>query len=209
MVDIPYEEFSPYSDQMRVKFGLLETTGLLGVAGDRHIVEFYSHFISPASEQGWRYGVKRTTADDFEEEYDRNGRRARAMLAGDEPVPTQPSGEIVFQIIKAIERDENREFLVNLPNVGQIANLPLDCIVETQAIANNQGLTPLAFGELPRGVLSQVRLHSDIQEMIVEAALTGDRELALQGFLLDPLIRDFAAGRQMFDEMCQIQGVFV
>ena len=208
-VDVSYEDFSPYNDQMLVKFRLLEATGLLGVAGDRHIVEFYGHFISPQSEHGWQYGVKRTTAGDFEEEYAGNGRRARAMLAGEKAVPSHHSGEIVFQIIEAIERDESREFFVNLPNVGQIANLPLDCVVETQAIANGKGLTPLAFGELPPGVISQVRLHSEIQEMIVEAALTGDRELALQAFLLDPLIHDFAGGCQMFEEMCRAQGVFV
>jgi alpha-galactosidase len=208
-VDASYEDFSPYNDQMLVKFRLLETTGLLGVAGDRHIVEFYSHFISPESEYGWRYGVKRTTPDDFEQEYARNGQQARAMLAGEEPLPAWHSGEIVFQIIEAIEHDQNREFFVNLPNVGQIANLPLDNVVETFALANSSGLTPVAFGELPASVASQVRLHSDIQEMIVEAGLTGDKELALQAFLLDPMIRDFDSGRQIFDEMCQAQGLFV
>jgi alpha-galactosidase len=208
-VDAPYEEFSPYKGHMKVKLRLLETTGLLGVAGDRHIVEFYSHFITPQSENGWKYGVKRTTADDFEEEYARNGQKARAMLAGQEPLPSQPSGEIVFRIIEAMEEDLNREFFVNLPNRGQIVNLPLDSVVETQAIANGKGLTPIAFGELRACVAPQVRLHSDIQEMIVEAGLTGDRELALQGFLLDPLVRDFDAGRQMFEEMCQAQGLFV
>jgi len=48
----------------------------------------------------------------------------------------------------------------------------------------------------------------EIQEMIVEAGLTGDKELALQGFLLDPMIHDFDAGRQMFKELCQAQGLF-
>ena len=66
----------------------------------------------------------------------------------------------------------------------------------------------LRLGELPPSVAPQVRLHSEIQEMIVEAGLTGDKELALQAFLLDPLIRDFDAGRQMFEEMCQAHGLF-
>jgi alpha-galactosidase len=208
-VAVSPEDFSPYDDQMLVKFRLLESTGLLGVAGDRHVVEFYGHFISAQSQYGWQYGVKRTTADDFEAEYAANGRLARDMLAGQAPLPAHPSGEIVFQIIEAIEQDQSREFFVNLPNVGQIANLPLDNVVETHALANAKGITPIAFGELPPSVVSQVRLHSDIQEMIVEAGLTGDRELALQAFLLDPLIRDFDAGRQMFEEMCRVQGLFV
>ena len=46
----------------------------------------------------------------------------------------------------------------------------------------------------------------EIQEMIVEAGLTGDKELALQGFLLDPMIHGFDAGRQTFEELCQTQG---
>ena len=99
-----YEDFSPFKDQMLVKFRLLESTGLLGVAGDRHIVEFYGHFISPQSQYGWQYGVKRTTADDFETEYAANGKQARAMLAGQVDLPRHPSGEIVFQIIEAMEQ---------------------------------------------------------------------------------------------------------
>jgi len=208
-IDVSYEDFSPYHDQMEVKFRLLETTGLLGVAGDRHIVEFYGHLISPQSQHGWAYGVKRTTADDFEAEYANHGRAARAMLAGEERLPTSSSGEIVFQIIESIEYDLARQFFVNLPNAGQIANLPLDNVVETYALADARGLTPLAFGELPPSVAPQVRLHSEIQEMIVEAGLTGDKALAWQAFLLDPMIRDFDAGRQMFEEMCQAQGLFV
>lgn len=203
-----YEEFSPFKDQMVVKFGLLETTGLLGVAGDRHIVEFYSHYISPQSEHGWAYGVKRTTADDFEEECAGNRRLARMMLAGDAPLPTSSSGEIVFDIIEALEHDLGRHFFVNLPNWGQIANLPLDSVVETYAVADAKGLTPITFGELPPSVAPQVRLHTEIQEMIVEAGLTGDKELARQAFLLDPLILDFGDGRRMFDEMCEAHGLF-
>jgi len=61
---------------------------------------------------------------------------------------------------------------------------------------------------LPESVAPQVRLHSDIQEMIVEATLTGDKDLARQAFLLDPLIRDLDAGRAMFEEMCRAQGLF-
>ena len=98
-------------------------------------------------------------ADDFEEEYASNERQALAMLADEEPLPSSHSSEIVFQIVESIEHDLNREFFVNLPNVGQIANLPLDNVVETYALANGRGLAPVAFGELPPSVAPQVRLH--------------------------------------------------
>jgi len=205
---IPYEEFDPIGDLYAVKFGLFETTGCLGVAGDRHIVEFWPGFISPESDYGWRYGVKRTTPDDFERWYREAGAEAQAMVEGREEIYAEPSGEIVWEIVDSIEHDRGRQFFVNLPNRGQIANLRQDAVVETYAVADARGLTPVAFGNLPESVAPLTRLHIDIQEMVVEAALTGDRDLARRAFMLDPMIRDFRAGRLMFDELCAAQGLF-
>ncbi len=206
--EVSYEEFSPYADMRKVKYGLFETTGVLGVAGDRHIVEFYSNFISKESEYGWKYGVKQTDADEFERAYLVSGEYSRKMLSGEVALPKGASGEIVFEIIESIEKDLNWEFFVNLPNEGQISNLPRNRIVETYAIANAKGLSPIATGDLPPSVAPQVRLQSDIQEMIVEATLTNNKQLALQAFLLDPLVKDFDDGRKMFEEMCEAQGLF-
>ncbi|MBU0490657.1 MAG: hypothetical protein KKA73_20945 [Chloroflexi bacterium] len=206
--DIAYDEFDPVGDLYAVKLGLLETTGCLGVAGDRHIVEFWPGFISPEFPYSWRYGVKRTTPDDFERWYREAGSEARAMLNGEEDVLSDHSGEIVWLLVDAIEHDRGQQFFVNLPNRGQISNLPLDAVVETYAVADAQGLTPVTFGDLPASVAPITALHADIQEMVVEAALTGDRDLALQAFLLDPMIRDFNDGRRMFDELCAAQDLF-
>ena len=107
-----------------------------------------------------------------------------------------------------MEHDLNREFFVNLPNQGQIRNLPLEHIVETYAVANSQGLTPVAVGSLPEGIAATCRLHSEIQEMIVQATLRNDRRLALEAFLMDPLIGDLELGRKMFAEMSQAHGLF-
>ncbi|NLE77391.1 MAG: hypothetical protein GX605_11650 [Chloroflexi bacterium] len=206
--DISYDEMSPYADQTLVKFLLLEATGALGVAGDRHIVESYRNFLSPESECGWTYGVKRTTADEFEQAFRDHRAWAQGMLAGQEALPDRHSGETVFQIIEARERDLGRPFFVNLPNVGQIANLPQGRVVVTYALVGAHGLAPLALGELPPSVAPQVRLHSDIQEMVVQAALTSDKSLARQAFCLDPLMPDFRASQALFEEMCQAQGLF-
>jgi len=207
--DIPYDDMDPIADLYAVKFGLFETTGCLGVAGDRHIVEFWPGFISPESEHGWRYGVKRTTPDDFERWYREAGEEAQAMVDGREDIYSDHSGEIVWELIDSMEHDRGRQFFVNLPNRGQIGNLRQDAVVETYAVADARGLTPLAFGNLPESVAPLTRLHVDIQEMVVEAALTSDRELALQAFLLDPMLRHFRAGRLMFDELCRTQRLFV
>lgn len=205
---VSYEYLSPYLDLRLIKYALFEITGALGVAGDRHIAEFYPHFISKESDYGWKYGVKRTTPDDYEERYLAAGELAKGMACGEEPLYDEKSGEVVFGIIESIEHDLNREFFVNLPNHGQVCNLPFERIVETYAVANSQGLTPVVVGPLPKGIAATCCLHSEIQELIVQATLQNDRRLALQAFLMDPLIRDFELGRKMFAEMCEAHQLF-
>ena len=76
---------------------------------------------------------------------------------------------------------------MNLPNKGQIANLPEDSIVETLGVVNNLGFTPLAVGNLPEPLLNLVLPHVKNQDLIVEAALEGDRDKALYALYADPL----------------------
>jgi alpha-galactosidase/6-phospho-beta-glucosidase family protein len=62
---------------------------------------------------------------------------------------------------------------------------------------------------LPRGLLNTIYPHVINQELIVDAALTGDRELALQTLLNDPLVRDFRSAPQMLDELLQAHAAYL
>jgi hypothetical protein len=75
---------------------------------------------------------------------------------------------------------------VNLKNQGQIANLPLDVVVETNAHFSHDEVRPLAAGSLPDGLASLIQRHSANQEMIVTAALEQDKDLAFQAIYNDP-----------------------
>jgi alpha-galactosidase len=92
----------------------------------------------------------------------------------------------------------------NLPNEGQIANLPLRAVVETNAYFSEDSVRPLVAGPLPDGVLNLVEPHVRNQEMIVQAALDRDVERAFQAVFSDPLT-DLPIDQawQMFSEMLQ------
>jgi alpha-galactosidase len=75
---------------------------------------------------------------------------------------------------------------VNVPNEGQIPNLPLGAVVETNAVFSRDHVRPVAAGPLPASILGLVERHVRNQEMIVEAALTGDKDLAFQAVYADP-----------------------
>ena len=84
---------------------------------------------------------------------------------------------------------------MNLPNVGQVSNLPHGAIVETFGQIDQTGAGAMTFGALPAGVQTVLAHHVNQQEMTVQAALTGDRTVALQVLLNDPL-----SGRLSIDQ---------
>ena len=97
-----------------------------------------------------------------------------------------------------------------MPNRGQIINLPSDVVVETNAVFGRDEVGPLVAGPLPAGLEPVIARHVANQELIVEAALTRDRELAFQAVLGDPTTRlPVDEAWSMFLEMLQASREFL
>jgi alpha-galactosidase len=204
LVDV--DETRSYADHFKVKSRLFQLYGALPAAGDRHVAEFFPYFLSDGADRGATYGVWRTTVD---ERYEWQA-QARAIIEGLlsgkidlRPHLRQDSGEAANKIIRALLGGEPYSGPVNLPNSGQIADFPLDAVVETFGAVDASGASPIPFGHLPRSVASVVRRHVDNQEMTVEAAVTGNRDLALQVLANDPMLCDLASAETMLEEMLE------
>jgi alpha-galactosidase len=179
----------------KIKFALLDRFGALPGAGDRHLAEFFPNFLTEESEWGQRWGVHLTTIEDREGDAGRH-KEDLAKLAAAESVPTMPSGEMVAPLIDSFIRNKQRAFPLNLPNAGQVPDLPGEVVVEAMCLADANGLrgrdTPAASPALGEWL----RRVSSSQEATVEAALTGNRDKVLDAMQLDPL-----AGRADFDHL--------
>jgi alpha-galactosidase len=86
---------------------------------------------------------------------------------------------------------------VNVPNRGQIPNLPEEAIIELPGLINAQGVTGITVGALPDGIAELLRREITISHLTVDAVVHGDRNLALQALLLDPVIRDLDVAKQI------------
>src|SRR5512147_1109572 len=78
----------------------------------------------------------------------------------------------------------------NLPNVGQIANLPYGATVETPVMVDGAGIHPVQMGALPEAIAELCRRETTVAQLCVDAAVMGNREKALQCLLLDPVMTD-------------------
>ncbi len=55
-------------------------------------------------------------------------------------------------------------------------------------------------GPLPEAIAELCRREAALVELVVDAAVTGDRNLALQALLLDPMINDIGRAELILDD---------
>lgn len=173
-----------FSSQKLVAFDFLRRFGALGAAGDRHLAEFVPWYLI-SEENLHRYGVILTPS---------SFRLGTWQPPQNAPRPQAATGlvhsgeEGVVQML-ALLGVEPLDTNVNLPNVGQLAALPLGAVVETNAQFRKDSLAPVVPKSLPFGVEILVRRVIDVQQMTLDAALYQDKDLAFQALLNDPLCR--------------------
>ena len=130
------------------------------------------------------------------------------LLEGVENLPTQRTHEYGSYIIEAIETNQPVRINGNLPNWGLIPNLPQGCCVEVPCLVDGNGVQPTNVGPLPAQLAALNRTHVNVQELIVEAALTGNVDAVHHAVMLDPLtaaVCTLPQIREMVDEMLKAQ----
>jgi len=192
---------APFQDRWKVKQALLDTYGYLPAAGDRHVAEFFPYFLREETGAGEDYGVLLTRIEHRYEMLKASQVQVKAMVEGKEAVPLDHSPEESADIVAAMMNGRPFRAIVNVPNTGQIDNLPREAVVETLAEVGATGVNPIGVGALPLTVLGTLHPHAVNQELLVDAALTGDRRLALQALLGDPLVNDLKTAPKLMDEL--------
>ena len=195
--------------ERRLASELYETFGYLPYLGDRHTCEFLSGYLNgPVAEGGRtpamdRYRLERTPSLTRKASRRQAHRRLLRLLNGKDHLPRQRSRETAANVMAACVL--GREFIdvVNLPNQGQVANLPAGSVVETPGAINSVGFTPLAVGPLPEGVLDLVMPHAVNQDRIVEACYSGNVQTAFESLANDPLTShlSFSEVRRLGDRL--------
>ncbi|MDZ4198937.1 MAG: hypothetical protein U1E27_06585, partial [Kiritimatiellia bacterium] len=166
---------------------LFRLTGIMPYLGDRHTCEFLPGTITSRAAME-KYKLIRTTVGERREAMAERTRKLEAMIAGEvEPSHLKRSRETAADIISAHILGQPFIDVGNVPNIGQISNLPMGTVVETAVRVDRNGFTPLTFGSLPEPVAGFIRPHAGVFNLVVEACFEGNRGKALQALRLDPI----------------------
>lgn len=91
--------------------------------------------------------------------------------------------------------------VVDTRNDGAIAGLADGDIIEVPCRIDASGATPLAIPELPPEMLGLVQAVTAYEQLTVEAAVTGDRHVALRALIAHPLIREFHIAEPLLEDL--------
>ena len=197
---------STYDCAHRVKFDLFRRFGYIAAAGDRHLAEFMpgdEYLRDRSTVTGWKYSLTpvRDRKDDLKDRLE----KSRALVSGEREVELEPSGEEGILLIKALAGLGRMVSNVNLPNGGQIPNLPMGAVVETNAVFTKDSVRPVLAGAVPEDLKALILPHIENHKLTLQAALSCDREPVVQAFLNDPNVKakctDEAAIRSLVDDM--------
>jgi len=185
----------PIAREIYAAFGLWPT------GSQDHIAEFFPYFLTPESHGGADYGL--ITRHTSEAQWQERLRERQALAHGDLPVTglLRPSGESAVEVLAALAGiGAPGQHMVNIPNQGLIPNLPAAAIVELPAAVDRCGVHGKQVAPLPQPVAHLLHTRAVQQELMVDAALSGDRQRALHCLLLDAQVVSLDTAWRILEE---------
>jgi len=153
---------------------------------------------------GWNPGVYAYILREYEERENTWKEEAKKWFAKETPISLERGHEYAAYIINALQGGETFSFNGNVPNTGLITNLPERACVEVPVFVDKGGFHAVHVGPLPPQCVALTHLNVTVEEMAVEAALTGNPRLVFQAIAHDPLtaaVLSLAEIKKMVNEM--------
>lgn len=113
------------------------------------------------------------------------------------------TGEGIGALVGAIATGGRRVCVANLANGGAITNLPATAEVEVEAVTDSRGVRALQMGECPLVLKGMLEKRFVWHELVADAAVKGDRKLALQAMLADEMAIWPSRAADMLDELLE------
>jgi len=190
-----------------------------GVKLCRYLMETFGYFPSPSDDHvgeylpyAWEYcGLEGYDFDAADRGRAASWKHLRSVAEGEtDGLPIEPSGEFAFPIIASTLTGRNDLILaVNIRNDGLIGNLPDWAVVEVPAIAAPGGIHGVQTGDLPPGIAALCNTQIGVQDLVVEAAVHGSRQLALEALLADPVVDSVTAAEKTLDELLNVHAPYL
>ncbi|MBM7689555.1 6-phospho-beta-glucosidase [Enterococcus ureilyticus] len=107
------------------------------------------------------------------------------------------------EIINSIHNDKRTTMTVSTRNNGTITDLPAESAVEVTCTITGKGPVPYNFGSFKPQERGLLQVMKSMEELTIEAAVTGDYGTLLQAFTMNPLITSGNVAKEVMDELLE------
>jgi alpha-galactosidase len=191
--------FAPLSRRLFRAFGLWVT------CSDDHMGEYVPY--------GWEAGDHGYDFDKDERDRAEFLEMLKRVLDGSGAMPKwwhTPSGERGAAVIAGILHNQKRFIESGIVyNRGVIPNLPGDLAVEVPILVDAAGVHPVSLGPLPDPIAKLLSVQASVQQLAVDAAVHGSKEIALEALLIDPVVNSTTAAAKVLDELWEVNRPYI
>ncbi|QZN75494.1 6-phospho-beta-glucosidase [Paenibacillus sp. DR312] len=113
------------------------------------------------------------------------------------------------EIINSIYNDKGTRMVVSTRNNGAISDLPSESAIEVTSMITSHGAEPVHFGSFPPAQRGLLQVMKAMEELTIEAAVTGDYATALQAFTMNPLVQSGDTAKALLDELLEAHQAYL
>lgn len=111
--------------------------------------------------------------------------------------------KVAIGVMDAIYNDSGKWMVINVANNGTVRFLDDDAVIETACYVSKNGMKPLTIAHYPKAVIGLISAVKTYESLAVEAAITGNKKLALEALVAHPLVRDYDVAKPLLEEMLE------
>jgi galacturan 1,4-alpha-galacturonidase len=194
-----------FESEEKVKMDLFSKFRYIAAAGDRHLAEFCEgkwYLESPERVKEMHFGL--TPVEWRKNDLKKRLEKSKRLVTGEEEPQINNTGEEGVNQIRALLGLCDLVTNVNIPNQGQIPNLPLGAVVETNAVFCADSLEPVFAGAIPTEIYPLISRICGEQELVSEGITQRNLNKIFSAFANDPLVTcGLDDARKLFKEMCE------
>jgi alpha-galactosidase len=151
------------------------------MAASHHGREMMPYFLGQKTIEDLRREDQATSRQEMLREYSRELGQVKLPASATHPL----LGEGTARLMADISRGRRSVHILNVPNQGAVPNLPAEAVLEVECVSDSRGVRPVCMGQAPPALEALLRRRIAWQEAVAEAAVRGDRRLALEAMMLD------------------------
>jgi 6-phospho-beta-glucosidase len=111
--------------------------------------------------------------------------------------------EAAVNLMASLHNDKRDIQTLNVPNGAILDFLPQDAVIEVNCVVTGKGPLPLPVTKVPEQAKGLIQAVKTYERLTIEAAVTGDRQLALQAMASHPLVPSVRIAKALLEEMLE------